>query len=626
MLRRFALVAIAVLGVSFHLHGQTLPGAPTRPTTPVYGVPPPPRTGAVLMGQIVDASSGRAVPRAIVRLIVRGNTLTRVTDEKGRFYFVNVPDSNVELVASKTGFFDGAYGKQRAGGAGIPLTVTSGGWFSDLRIELFKSAAISGVVSDEVNEPVTGVRVRAWRREFVEGREQLVPAGEAITDDDGAYRIFDLLPASYIVSVPSVQVTLPSDALERALTTGLPTPELAVLFNLNGGRSPDDRLLQPNGKHVLAVGRSATPPRSDGQETYAYHTEFYPGTETPSFAIPVIVGPSEDRTGVHFQLRLVPTHTVSGVVVGPNGRVPNQMVRLVFEGVDDQGFGNEAAVTVTDADGAFTLLNVPEGRYTLQAREVAGLAGAAPPVDLQAVPLPVPARTKGWGQLDVAVSTRDLMDLVVTVRPPPTLKGRVVLESSGQRRTPVNLASLSVSLLPEQRTIGAALTRSPTSTGTFAFPELAAGSYFVRMGPTPAGWSLKAVTSNGVDLLDRPLELDEDAEVTITLTDRASEIWGTARDARGAPAVGATILLLPPASSGRFGLNPNRVRETRAATSGVFNLGGLAPGDYFVLAIDDAQADGWQDPARAEALRARATRVSVREAEQKMVDLRLVRR
>ena len=72
--------------------------------------------------------------------------------------------------------------------------------------------------------------------------------------------------------------------------------------------------------------------------------------------------------------------------------------------------------------------------------------------------------------------------------------------------------------------------------------------------------------------------------------------------------------------------NPNRLRETRAATSGVFSIAGLPPGEYFVIAIDDAQADGWQDPARIDALRAQATRVSVREAEQKQVDLRLVRR
>jgi len=626
MRRCLAVVAIASITISLNVQGQTLPGAPVRPSIPTTGYPRPARPGGVIIGTVVDAASGTPVPRAVVRLSGRGLDQTRVADDKGRFYFVDVPEAELDLVAAKTGFFDGAYGKQRAGGTAVPLSMSSNRWISDVRIALFKSAAISGIVSDEVNEPVPAVRVRAWRRQFVEGREQLVPAGEAVTNDDGTYRIFDLAPGTYVMSVPTVQVTLPIESIEREFASGTPTSVLWALLNLNAATSSQDRLVLPDAKHVLAVGRTAAPPPPNRGETLAYRTEFYPAQEVPFQAIPVTVGPSEDRAGVHFQLRLVPTHSVSGVVVGPNGPVPNQLVRLLPDGVDDLGFGHEAALTVTGPDGSFTMANVPAGHYRLQARGLSSVAGASTPAPADTTGPVTVASSKTWGQVDVFVGSNNLDGVIVAVRPPATLRGRIVLESTAARNGRADPTHVSISLLPETRTIGAALTQRAARDGTFEFPDLAAESYFVRVGSVPPGWSLKSVSSAGQDAIDRPVDLETDADVTITLTDRVTQIWGTARDQRGAPAIGATIVVLPPPGSGPLAFNPNRLREARASTFGIFRINGLPAGDYFVAAIDDAQAESWQDPARADALRAQATRVSIREGEQKMVDLRITRR
>jgi hypothetical protein len=223
MRRCLAVAAIALISLSLKVQGQTLPGAPVRPNVPRTGYPPPARPGGVIIGTVVDAVTGLPVPRAVVRLSNGGSTQTRVADDKGRFYFVDVPEAQLDLVATKIGFYDGAYGKERAGGTGVPLSMSSSRWISDVRIALFKSAAISGIVSDDGGEPLPGVRVRAWRRDFVEGREQYVPAGEARTSDDGSYRVFDLRPGSYVMSVPSVQVTLPIDEVDRAFASGTPT-------------------------------------------------------------------------------------------------------------------------------------------------------------------------------------------------------------------------------------------------------------------------------------------------------------------------------------------------------------------------------------------------------------------
>jgi hypothetical protein len=630
-----AIVAASVWAMWPEAHGQTLPGSPVRPAgaPPVGLIPQSPRARAALLGQVVDATSGRGVARAIVRLSGAGFTLTRVADDKGRFYFTDVPDADVNITATKIGFFDGAYGKRRAGGTGVPLTISNSRWATDLRLELFKAAAISGIVVDESNEPLVGVRVRAWRREFAEGREQLVPAGDGATDDEGMYRVFGLKPGDYILSIPSVQVTMPIDAVEGAAAAGNSTPEVSALLNLNRASAAGDRLVQPDGKYVLIAGRNVTAPPPERGVTFAYRTEFYPGFELPSQALPVSVGSGEDRVGVHFQLRLVPTHRVSGIVVGQNGPVARQLLRLVLDGADDQGLGNEAATTITGADGAFTLLNIPTGEYTLRVRPLGAVVSAASPdlppdliEDASDPAAPASPSTRTWGNLKLAVHDADVSDVIVGVHPGVTIGGRVVLDGSARQPSLDQLIRTAIGLLPEDRTVGRAITRQLNASGRFAFPDLMPGPYFLRVSVTPPGWSVKSVMAGGRDLLDQPLDLSDDTDVVVTLTNRPTEAWGTVRDWRGVVAAGATILVLPPSSPGNRGLNPNRMREARAATSGVYTISGLPAGDYYVIAIDDASAEGWQDPRRVDALRAQATRVSLRDGEKKLLDLRLVKR
>src|SRR5207342_2639058 len=94
------------------------------------------------------------------------------------------------------------------------------------------------------------------------------------------------------------------------------------------------------------------------------------------------------------------------------------------------------------------------------------------------------------------------------------------------------------------------------------------------------------------------------------------------RDARGLAAPGATIIVMP-ATAGDAALNPIRTREVRASTAGVYNVVGLPPGDYLIVAIDDAAAEGWQEPSKLAALRSAAMRITLRPDEQRGIELRI---
>ena len=58
--------------------------------------------------------------------------------------------------------------------------------------------------------------------------------------------------------------------------------------------------------------------------------------------------------------------------------------------------------------------------------------------------------------------------------------------------------------------------------------------------------------------------------------------------------------------------------------TGVYTIEHLPPGDYYAIAIEPAEVDGWQDPARLEALAEEATRLTVAASDtSKTLDLRV---
>ena len=65
---------------------------------------------------------------------------------------------------------------------------------------------IAGRVTDEVGEPLAGVRIQAMRYQYLpNGRRQLTPVsggsfGGLVTNDLGEFRLYSLMPGTYVVS------------------------------------------------------------------------------------------------------------------------------------------------------------------------------------------------------------------------------------------------------------------------------------------------------------------------------------------------------------------------------------------------------------------------------------------
>jgi hypothetical protein len=73
-----------------------------------------------------------------------------------------------------------------------------------VRLELIRGGVITGTVTNALNEPVVSIRVRALMVRDASGNatKGLLPAyGNATTDDRGVYRMYGLVPGTYIVEV-----------------------------------------------------------------------------------------------------------------------------------------------------------------------------------------------------------------------------------------------------------------------------------------------------------------------------------------------------------------------------------------------------------------------------------------
>jgi len=138
-------------------------------------VPQAPPATAVLLGQVVDAETGAPVTDVVVQMAIRAaapgaNQIRLLTGADGKFVVRDVPVGNVQLSVSGAGYVNGGYGQTSPGGPVQPFVITADAKVADVKIRLWRTATISGVVTDERGEPRPGIEVRAMRRTFVRGQ------------------------------------------------------------------------------------------------------------------------------------------------------------------------------------------------------------------------------------------------------------------------------------------------------------------------------------------------------------------------------------------------------------------------------------------------------------------------
>jgi hypothetical protein len=355
-----------------------------------------------------------------------------------------------------------------------------------------------------------------------------------MTDDLGEFRIFGLMPGRYVVSA-----RLPA----RTLTPG---------------------------------------PGGAGDRAEGFLPTYYPGTADVAAAQPIDVDVSREVTA-HFSMVPGRMLRISGTVRDSRGRPATGMnVVLSTETATSSGSTDGGFV---QADGSFSIGNVPPGDYVLRVRQRGG--GTGPEAEVASLP--------------ISMRTGDLLDLHLTTRPGTTVAGWVEWEGTAPRPATTRISTMSAVPSP-----------GPVGETTFSYLDPARGTVqdddTFELGGTigtvliraSAGspWLLKAVLAEGTDITHAGVDAARlaDVRVRVVMTDRSTELAGVVRDGRGQAAQGAVIVLLPEQEMDGMAATWF-TRTLRPDQHGAFRVRGLPPGRYVALAVDDIEPGDEWNPA-----------------------------
>ena len=528
---------------------------------------------AAIRGRVINLTTGTPIRRASIQASFlsaqgRGEVETSArsvtTDDNGAFELVGLQAGRWTLRASKTGYVDQQFGQRSAFASADPITLAEGQRFvADFRLS--RGGAISGRVVDEFGEPLAGANVSALRLQSSPDGMRTARTGTSVpSDDNGSYRIYGLPPGQYYVSVndPSaarmVFVSSP-DGSSAAQTFAIETDAFVpVTFNGTVSINPGERT--------------------------SYAPTYYPGTANITEAQRLNLGLGEEQLGINLTIVPIRAAKITGRVMGSNGTPLRAQVSLTSQ--MGQGFSPSGGRNGSSSDGAFTLNNIPPGTYTLNV--LGPNIGAAPP-EVAAIP--------------ITVNGQDILDLTVVTGSGASVQGMIVADGGG--RLPASRMRITAN--PTSRTSATWTPRADANeNGTFALEGLV-GIYTLRFENLPAGWNVKSISANGLDVSDAAIEFQPADRVTVRveLTDRVTQVSGSVRPTRDIK--GGTVVVFPDEPS-KWTSTSRFVKTTRVGDDGRFSISGLPPHSrYLALAIDFIEQGEAQNPEFLQRAKAAAT-------------------
>src|SRR5436190_11830674 len=142
--------------------------------------PPQLPTGTgLIVGQVVDALSGRGIADVGVTLVqstyvrpggAMAGSRPILSDAEGHFVFRGLPAGTFKITARRAGYIESLYGASAPDGDGKSITLADGGRFGAATLRLWKFGAIGGIVVDDAGDPIINLPVRAFKRNLIAGR------------------------------------------------------------------------------------------------------------------------------------------------------------------------------------------------------------------------------------------------------------------------------------------------------------------------------------------------------------------------------------------------------------------------------------------------------------------------
>jgi protocatechuate 3,4-dioxygenase beta subunit len=278
--------------------------------------PAPAPHASSIAGTVIKEPGSQPLKKVLVQVIAEnqkeGGNYTASTDADGHFHIESVVPGRYRIFIERTGFV-GVNEHGLKSDVNV-FTVQAGQSVGDLLFRMLPTAVISGRITDEDGDPISGVTIFAQKKR--PGKATREATGNGTTNDLGEYRLAGLFPSQYwIVAVPPV----------------------------------DFRDYEKPEKSSAAETRPDT----------RYLTTYYPGTydATQASAVALKAG---DEMPINFTLVQARTYRVRGIVTGVTAS-QKPAVELVSK------VGDSIRASEVGPDGQFEVRGVAPGSYVVRA-------------------------------------------------------------------------------------------------------------------------------------------------------------------------------------------------------------------------------------------------------------------
>jgi hypothetical protein len=364
------------------------------------------------------------------------------------------------------------------------------------------------------------------------------------------------------------------------------------------GITPGQYYLQATWRSNMGFG-----PGAGGENQPAYAPMFFPGVLEAAEAQRFTIGVSQQLSDLVMALKPTKAVRISGTVLTSDGRPATGMLNVVR--VVGMGFTSNMGAMIKP-DGSFQLNGVAPGEY-----------------QLRTFPNGPSGPDSETAMVKITVAGDDITDVQLVTGKPVSVAGRVIVDPAAAQSLP---ASLFVTAFPMDGPSFGGITPGRVADDYTFELKTSPGRARISLSNPPAGWSIRAVRLDGVDVIDSGIEFKPNLNVRgleVELTNKVSVVTGLVTTGRSEASRDYTAIAFPQDSDRWKDTNSRYIRTGRPDQDGRFKISGLPSGDYLLIAVDHINPGESSDPEFLERIRAKATRFSLSEGETKSIDLKL---
>lgn len=306
----------------------------------------------------------------------------------------------------------------------------------------------------------------------------------------------------------------------------------------------------------------ASTPTFDHALDVAYPVTYYADVTDADSATPVVIHGGEH---VQIDIHMNPVPSLHLVFHLPkDGRTSFSFPRLETPAFDAATYVQTGFARTGTGDWEIT--GIPAGRYNIQFPG----SGSSPGSQLNGVNL-----TKDRQEIDASAAQ-------------PLSSVKVLVQVTGEPAVP---KGITIGLRARSRTLDR--WHIVDSKGTAEFQQISAGKYEVVVAGSGKRYSISQMSADGAEVSGQMINISAGTSpsLAVNVTAGSADVQGTVKRA-GKPFAGAMVVLIPKDPQG----NHDLFRRDQSDLDGTFDLRGVVPGSYTVVAIDDGWDLNWSEP------------------------------